>query len=66
MPPELVKGQGYSNTADWWTFGALIYEMFTGRPPFYSRDKKEVFKNICEVYTFLIEGSSQNVSKYVD
>ena len=43
MAPELLKGGGYSETADWWTFGALLYEMLVGRPPFHSKDKSEMF-----------------------
>jgi serum/glucocorticoid-regulated kinase 2 len=27
-----MKGHGFG--VDWWTFGVLIYEMITGRPPF--------------------------------
>jgi serum/glucocorticoid-regulated kinase 2 len=32
--PELRLGQEYNETVDWWTLGALWYEMLTGRPPF--------------------------------
>jgi serine/threonine protein kinase len=49
MAPELLKGDGYSHAADWWTFGAIVYEMFIGKPPFYSNDRKKIFRNILEV-----------------
>ena len=29
--------------------GALFYEMISGAPPFYSKDRNQMFKNILEV-----------------
>jgi serine/threonine protein kinase len=39
-------GKGYTQTADWFSFGSVIYDMLTGRPPFYSKNKHEILKNI--------------------
>ena len=39
MPPEVLTGQGYSMSSDWWSFGCLIYELLVGLPPFYSDDQ---------------------------
>lgn len=31
-----MTGHGFA--VDWWTFGVLIYEMITGRPPFMNKN----------------------------
>ena len=32
--PEVQHDQGVSKSTDWFCFGALIYELLTGEPPF--------------------------------
>jgi serum/glucocorticoid-regulated kinase 2 len=39
--PELLLGREYNETADWWTLGALLYEMLTGRRPLYNDEAHE-------------------------
>jgi len=36
LAPEIITGVGHSQSADYWSFGILIYEMLFGIPPFYS------------------------------
>ncbi|ORX86935.1 kinase-like protein [Basidiobolus meristosporus CBS 931.73] len=48
LAPELLYGQGYTKTVDWWTFGVLLYEMLTGLPPFYDENTHEMYRKIIE------------------
>ena len=36
MSPELVEEKPYDHTADLWALGCILYELFTGQPPFYT------------------------------
>lgn len=46
LAPELLIGEGYDKTVDWWTLGVLLYEMLTGLPPFYSENTNEMYRRI--------------------
>lgn len=46
MAPEIVLKQPYTRSVDWWSFGALVYEMVTGLPPFYTQNKEKLFQRI--------------------
>lgn len=35
LAPEILLRKGHGKVVDWWTLGAIIYEMFVGIPPFY-------------------------------
>jgi serum/glucocorticoid-regulated kinase 2 len=42
MPPEMILREGHSYGVDFYTLGALLYELVTGLPPFYSRNEEEI------------------------
>ncbi|XP_032263385.1 ribosomal protein S6 kinase alpha-2 isoform X2 [Halichoerus grypus] len=41
MAPEVVNRRGHAQSADWWSFGVLMFEMLTGSLPFQGKDRKE-------------------------
>ncbi|XP_078226580.1 ribosomal protein S6 kinase alpha-2 isoform X2 [Callithrix jacchus] len=41
MAPEVVNRRGHTQSADWWSFGVLMFEMLTGSLPFQGKDRKE-------------------------
>jgi serine/threonine protein kinase len=60
MAPEIILGKGYTETADWFSFGSILYDMLTGKPPFYSKNKHEIQKNIISKPVPLPESLSEN------
>lgn len=46
MAPEILEGQGYNHSVDFWAVGCMIHEMLTGFTPFYAEDVQEVFENV--------------------
>ncbi|KAK6151978.1 hypothetical protein DH2020_014613 [Rehmannia glutinosa] len=39
IAPEVLLKKGYGIECDWWSLGAIMFEMLVGYPPFYSNDK---------------------------
>jgi len=46
LAPEILNRQGHGRAVDWWSLGALLYEMLTGLPPFYCKDREKLFDKI--------------------
>ncbi|KAG2777148.1 hypothetical protein JG687_00007402 [Phytophthora cactorum] len=53
MAPEMLLGKGYDSAVDWWSLGALAYEMLTGNPPFRSKNPADLHKKILSAKTQL-------------
>jgi len=48
LAPEVIKGEGHDKAVDWWSLGTLLYEMLAGSPPFWHKNRKEMFRQIVE------------------
>lgn len=48
VAPEVLGFSG-GFMIDWWSLGILVFELLTGAPPWKTKDRKELFKQIREV-----------------
>ncbi|KAK4344746.1 hypothetical protein RND71_034922 [Anisodus tanguticus] len=46
IAPEVLLKKGYGMECDWWSLGAIMYEMLVGYPPFYSDDPMSTCRKI--------------------
>uniref|UniRef100_A0A8C9VKG1 Unc-51 like kinase 4 n=1 Tax=Scleropages formosus TaxID=113540 RepID=A0A8C9VKG1_SCLFO len=44
--PEVLKGEDTSIESDLWALGCVLYEMFSGKPPFFSQNASELLQLI--------------------
>uniref|UniRef100_A0A3B5QTU3 Ribosomal protein S6 kinase n=1 Tax=Xiphophorus maculatus TaxID=8083 RepID=A0A3B5QTU3_XIPMA len=46
MAPEILLRSGHNRAVDWWSLGALMYDMLTGAPPFTGENRKKTIDKI--------------------
>ena len=46
MAPEVVRGDSYGMAVDWWSLGALGFDMLTGAPPFAGNNNAKIQERI--------------------
>ena len=54
IAPEVLTKEGYGTECDWWSLGAIMYEMLVGYPPFYSEDAMMTCRKIVNWKTQLV------------
>ncbi|XP_047311462.1 serine/threonine-protein kinase 38-like [Impatiens glandulifera] len=53
IAPEVLLKKGYGMECDWWSLGAIMYEMLVGYPPFYSDEPMSTCRKIINWKTHL-------------
>ncbi|KAJ5861561.1 AGC-kinase C-terminal [Penicillium soppii] len=46
MAPEVIQGKPYGKACDWWSLGALGYDLLTGSPPFRANNHAKLQEKI--------------------
>ena len=46
MAPEILRRDGHNRTVDWYLLGVMMFELISGKPPYYNPYKDKLFKNI--------------------
>lgn len=46
MAPEILTRSGHGKAVDWWSLGALMFDMLTGMPPFTADNRKNTIDAI--------------------
>lgn len=46
MAPEVIQGKPYGKACDWWSLGALGYDLLTGSPPFKANNHAKIQEKI--------------------
>lgn len=46
LAPEVLEDVDYGRAVDWWGVGLVLYEMMSGKLPFYNQDHEIMFENI--------------------
>ncbi|OHS93238.1 AGC family protein kinase [Tritrichomonas foetus] len=46
MAPEIILNYSHSYTADYWSFGIILYEFLLGSPPFHAETEIDTYRNI--------------------
>ncbi|MCJ1330285.1 serine/threonine protein kinase psk1 [Thelotrema lepadinum] len=46
MAPEVILGHTYDRAVDWWSFGALGFDLLTGAPPFQGANHSKIQEKI--------------------
>jgi len=53
IAPEVLLKRGYGKECDWWSLGAIMFEMLIGYPPFYSEEPMSTCRKIVNWRTHL-------------
>ncbi|CAG9333291.1 unnamed protein product [Blepharisma stoltei] len=46
LAPEMIRQTGHEFSLDWWTLGILLYELYTGKTPFYHSNPYVMYEKV--------------------
>jgi serine/threonine protein kinase len=61
LAPEVVRKEGHGKAVDWWCLGSIIYELVHGLPPFYTKNRSELFDRIKNSEPYMNKNWSKNM-----
>ena len=62
VAPEVITNEGYGKEIDWWSVGAIFYEMLIGFPPFFSDSPQITCQKIKNFEQYLFIPKERNIS----
>lgn len=65
LAPEVILGNGYGTSVDWWALGILLYEMAMGFPPFFGKNPFTVYQKILDGKLKFGAGISSNTKAII-
>ena len=70
LAPEIIAGEGYNNSVDWWSLGCIMYEMLVGKFPFkYKKNGKltiDIFNKPIKYPSYIDERAKDLMSKFME
>jgi protein kinase A len=68
LSPEVIQNKGYGFSADWWSFGILIFEMNCGYSPFAvgHPDQMQLLERICTGKFKMPSNFSKDLKSIID
>ena len=70
LAPEILSGEGYNLSVDWWSLGCIMFEMLVGRFPFrFRKDGKlniDVYKKPVRYPSYIDEDAKDFMSKLLE
>ena len=67
MAPEVINGNNYNNSVDYWSVGIIAYELFYGRMPFGQGEKNplNIFREILQKKLYLPSENEEGFNEVV-
>jgi serine/threonine protein kinase len=62
LAPEILNKKGHGTAVDIWAVGMVLYEFLTGLPPWYTRNREKLFRNLRSGPLVIPEGVSHSAA----